>query len=215
MPKYQYNKPLTLINKRPKGEKMTENGYGYYMFPSLVMQYANKALKDRERRLYFAISGQAEKDKKGNPCCWTIKHYCQIANIGSNHYSEVLDSLCEKGFIIHNNFETIEVIYLISETEELSPTGKIISRRDLQNSKNENSMEQKLFSQNKEENYLQNGNVESNFRKDFSQSKANNKEINNNINNLNKDKEVLTSPKGEVGGEKPKRENPIDWGDLL
>ena len=107
MPKFIYNTPLALINKKPKGEQMTENGYGFYMFPSLVFIYACKTLKPTELRLYLAISGQAEKDSLGKPCKWAIKHYCEIANIKSNHYSEVLQGLCEKGFIIHKNFESI------------------------------------------------------------------------------------------------------------
>lgn len=214
MQKFKFNQPLKLINKKPKGEQMTDNGYFFFMYPSLVMQYANKSLKDRERRLYFAISGQAEKDKEGKPCQWAIKHYCQIANIKNNHYAEVLESLCKKGFIIHTNFETLEVLYPISDTEALSSNGKIIQRQFPQNGKSETLIEQKQLSQNQEEKQDQTRNLNSTFGNSYSQIKANNKEINN-INNLNKDKELANSPKGEFA-KPPQKGNPqTNWADLL
>lgn len=218
MPKFIYNTPLALINKKPKGEQMTENGYGFYMFPSLVFAYACKTLKPTELRLYLAISGQAEKDSLGKPCKWAIKHYCEIANIKSNHYSEVLQGLCEKGFIIHNNFESIEVLYPISETEYLSQNGTIKkgsffpnkeSASNQANSsigKSANQAEWQTFSQNEEEIKTEKGNYNSNFSNDNSQIKANNKEINNFINN-NKDKEgSKPSQKWEGLGEKEKKQ---------
>lgn len=200
MTKFIYNTPLTLINKKPKGEQMTGNGYAFYMFPSLVFTYACKALKPTELKLYFAISAQAEKDSLGKPCKWAIKHYCEIANIKSNHYSEYLQGLCEKGFIIHKNFESIEVLYPISENEYIKPNGKIEKVSYSQNGKSANRQdnssigksanqaEEKIFSQNEEEIKTKMGTLNSNFGNDNSQLKANNKEINNLINN-NKDKE--------------------------
>ena len=121
----RFNEPLRLINLKPTGEQMKENDYGFHMFPIPVIEYANKVLTDRERRLYFAIAGQAGQDKNGKDYTWAISHYCAIANIKSNHYSEVLEGLCKKGFIIHKNFESIEVLYPISEEEYIAPNGKV------------------------------------------------------------------------------------------
>lgn len=120
-----FNKQLRLINLKPTGEQMIENDYAFYMFPIPVMVYANKVLTDRERRLYFAIAGQSGENKNGKPCHWAISHFCAIAHIKSNHYSEVLEGLCKKGFIIHKNFESIKVLYPISEEEYIAPNGEI------------------------------------------------------------------------------------------
>lgn len=219
MPKFIYNTPLALINKKPKGEQMTENGYGFYMFPSLVFIYACRALNLRELKLYLAISGQAEKDSLGKPCKWAVKHYCEIANIKSNHYSEVLQGLCEKGFIIHNNFESIEVLYPISENEYLSQNGTIkkgsyfpnkeSASRQANSSigKSANQAKGQVFPQNEEEIKSEKGNFNTNFRNNNSQIKANNKEINNLINNSNKDKEgSKPSQKWEGLEEKEKKQ---------
>ena len=54
MAENNFNKPLLLINKKPNGEQMVMNGYGFYMIPDLVIKYANRVLTDRERRLYYA-----------------------------------------------------------------------------------------------------------------------------------------------------------------
>ena len=120
-----FHKQLRLINSKPNAEQMKENGYAFYMFPIPVMVYANEVLTDRERRLYFAIAGQAGENKNGKPYYWSISHFCAIAHIKSNHYSEVLEGLCKKGFIIHKNFEEIKVLYPISEEEYIAPNGKI------------------------------------------------------------------------------------------
>lgn len=208
---------------------MLDNNYGFYMYPSLVIAYASKTLSKRELCLYLAISGQAERDKLGNPCKWAIKHYCEIANIKANHYAEVLESLCKKGFIIHNNFESIEVLYPISENEVISSNGKIESKVDslnkqiienVQDSKNGKSAscnEQNSILQNGEEESYQSGNYIFNFGNNFSLNKANNKEINNIKNNMNKNKDRVNSPKGELtGAEKSiKEESKIDWGEYL
>ncbi len=124
-----FNKSLLLINKKPSGTQMVINGYYFYMIPDLVMKYANRALTDRERRLYYAICGQAEKDKNGKPYYWAISHYCDIANIQSNHYSEVLSGLVKKGFIVHDKFKSIEVLYPIGENEYINEEGEIISKQ--------------------------------------------------------------------------------------
>lgn len=189
-----FNKPLRLINKKPIGNQMINNGYAFYMFPDLVVMYANKVLKDTERRLYFAISGQSEKDKAGKPCFWAIKHYCEIANIKSNHYSEYLQGLHNKGFIVHNNFESIEVLYPISENEIISSNGQIVKRQDskignnaqeefeiakVQDSPNGKSassnLQESILVQNEEK--TQKGNQEGNLGNNDSSNCANNREI--------------------------------------
>lgn len=229
MGKFMYNTPLKLINKKPKGEQMIENGYAFYQYPAPVIKYANEVLKKRELNLYLAISGQAEKDKLGNPCKWAIKHYCEIANIKANHYAEVLESLCKKGFIIHNNFESIEVLYPISENEVISSNGKIESKvdslnkqiienvQDSRNGKSASCNEQDSILQNEEEESCQSGNNAFNFGNSFSLNKANNKEINNIKKNMNKNKDRVNSPKGELtGAEKNiKEESKTDWGEYL
>lgn len=218
MGKFMYNTPLKLINKKPKGEQMTSNNYIFYMYPSLVIAYASKTLSKRELCLYLAISGQAEKDKLGNPCKWAIKHYCEIANIKANHYAEVLESLCKKGFIIHNNFESIEVLYPISENEVISSNGKIESKvdslskqiienvQDSINGKSASCNEQDSILQNEEEESCQSGNNAFNFGNSFSLNKANNKEINNSNNNIYREKENGSSHKWE----EPKKVS-VDW----
>lgn len=237
MPRFRFNNPLILINKKPKGDHMTANGYGFYMYPSLVLEYACKTLKPTELRLYLAISGQAERDSSGGQCRWSIKHYCNIANIKSNHYAEVLQGLCEKGFIVHKDFESIEVLYPISKNEYLAPNGQITKMGiEIQENKifpkwksaakqekysqigiNASNSKEKTSSQNKEELKTKKGNSDSNFSKNDSQSKANNKEINNNlINNNNKDKEgSKTSHKWEVLGNEDKSREDISIYDLL
>ena len=217
MSKYKFNEPLKLINKKPKGEEMIENGYGFYMYPSLVMSYINdnKVLTDRERRLYLAISGQAEKDRNGKPCHWAIKHYCEIANIGNNHYSEVLDSLCKKGFVKHTNFQTIEVLYPISETEAISPNGKIVKRESSQNGKSANNNQAKIFSPKKEDEQTQNGNNYFYFGNNYSQVKANNKEINKFTNNIYKEQEKESSQDWEDFGEEKKQSKGAKSKDLI
>jgi len=167
-----FNRPLMLINKKPNGTQMIDNGYAFYMYPSLVMEYANKVLTDRERRLYFAISGQAEKDKNGKPYYWAISHYCKIANIKSNHYAEILQGLCQKGFLIHNIFDSIEVLYPISENEILTQNGEIIKVHDSQNGK---SASQNALKNGEEES--QKGNQDSRFGNKDSLNCANNREI--------------------------------------
>lgn len=224
MANLKFNEPLKLINKKPKGEQMIDNNYGFYMYPSLVIAYASKTLTKRELCLYLAISGQAEKDKLGKPCKWAIKHYCEIANIKANHYAEVLESLCKKGFIIHNNFESIEVLYPISENEFISQNGEIKNKvdsfknvQDSKNGKSANCNEQDSILQNEEEESYQNGNNDFDFGNNFSLNKANNKEIYNIINNMNINKDRVNSPKGELTGAKKsiKEESKTNWGEYL
>lgn len=215
MAKNIFNNPLQLINKKPNGTQMIANGYGFYMYPSLVVEYANKVLTDRERRLYFAISGQAGKDIAGKPYKWTLKHYCQIANIKSNHYSEVLQSLCKKGFIIHKNFESIEVLFPISESECISASGKIKSRQDSLNGKNKSCNEQKLFPPKKEENEIENRKIDYNFGNEYSQGYANNKEINNLKKNIKKEEEKKSSQDWEDFGAKKIDFSKIKLQDLI
>ena len=215
MAKDNFNKALQLINKKPTGTQMTNNGYGFYMFPCLVMQYANEVLTDRERRLYFAISGQAGQDLTGKPYFWAMSHYCKIANIKSNHYAEVLRGLCKKGFIIHNDFESIEVLYPIGENQYISSNGKIKEMQSSQCGKNTDCIEQKNLSPNQEYSQFQNGKTDFNFGNTYSQGYANNKEINNLKNNINKDKELNPSQEWEGFGEAEKTGKMLSFKDLI
>lgn len=174
-----FNQPLELINNKPNGTQMKDNGYGFYMFPSLVVEYANKVLTDRERRLYFAISGQAGKDSKGKPYKWALKHYCDIAHIKSNHYSEVLRSLCEKGFIIHTNFKSLQVLYPISQDEYISSNGKIQKRHNSQIGNTPKQQPTNNFSPKLEDDSNKILDTDSIFGNSFSLPYAYNKEINN------------------------------------
>lgn len=201
-----YNLPLEFTNKKPKG-------IPFYMYPAEVIKYACKNLTGRELKLYLAISGQAWKDNLNKPYHWTLKHFCEVANIKTNHYQEILQELCKKGFIIHEKFEAIKVLYPIGENEYLAENGDIKTKQEIfkennseitienepnsSNGKSANNSMQDLILLKKEESNIKNGNNISNFGNNFSQSKANNKEINNSINNKNNYKEVSNSHKWE------------------
>ncbi len=169
-----YNKPLLLINKKPNGSQMVMNGYYFYMIPDVVMKYANRALTERERRLYYAICGQAEKDKNGKPYCWAISHYCDIANIQSNHYSEVLSGLVKKGFIVHDKFKSIEVLYPIGENEYINENGEITSKQ-LEGALPNLGMSKSIPNLGKVDSVF--GNRAHQIGNEYSQSSANNREI--------------------------------------
>jgi len=170
----KFNLPLVLINKKPSGTQMVMNGYGFYMIPDLVMQYANRVLTDRERRLYYAICGQAEKDKNGKPYCWAISHYCDIANIKSNHYAEILSGLVKKGFIVHDKFKSIEVLYPIGENEYINENGEIVSKQ-LEGALPNLGMSKSITKLGKVDSDF--GNRAHQIGNEYSQSSANNREI--------------------------------------
>ena len=106
-----YNKALTLINNKPTITQMVEQGYQAYVYPQPTIDYACKVLKARELKLYLQICGQA------NNFNGAMKFYSEKANIKSNHYSEILESLEKKGFIKHTKFESIEVLFPREEVE--------------------------------------------------------------------------------------------------
>ncbi len=188
-----FNNPLLLINKKPNGNQMISNGYGFFMIPTLVMEYANKTLKDTERRLYYAISGQADKDKNGKQFYWAISHYCKIANIKSNHYSEVLQGLVKKGFIIHNKFESIEVLYPISEFEFIKENGQIENTNKLSEQFSQVGNEQQIISSQISKEDSQKSNCADKLGNQDSSNCANNREI-----NINKEeRESLSSEEKE------------------
>lgn len=197
-----FNNPLELINKKPNGSQMANNGYGFYMYPTYVMEYANVVLTDRERRLYYAISGQAERDSKGKKCKWTLQHYCQIANIKSNHYSEVLEGLCKKGFIEHIKFESIKVLYPIGGDVYIEPNGELVEKHSDLEEEEEN--EQNSNFPNEENESSKTINIDYCFGNKFSQGYANNKEIDNN--KLNKEEEKLIYPNVEAEMERQETE---------
>lgn len=202
MSKDNFNAPLKLINKKPKN-------IPFYMYPSEVIKYACEKLTGRELKLYLAISGQAGIDNLGKPYHWTLKHYCQIANIKTNHYQSILQGLCDKGFIIHNKFESIEVLYPIGENEYLTKNGEIETRQNSSNGKSASNYVQDYTLLKEEEEEQKKGIKFANLGNNFSQSYANNKEINN-INNLNNHKEGKNSPKGEFL-EKPQKTSLSDY----
>lgn len=200
MPINYFNNALRLINNKPSITQMRNNGYYAYTYPQPVIDYACKVLNARELKLYLQIGGQA------NGFNGAMKFYSDKANIRSNHYSEILDNLEKKGFIKHTLFESIEVVYLISESEYISENGEIKkitvdSTKKLISQKGNNASynEQKSFSQKKEEKQLQNENTESTSGNNDSQIKGYNKEINNLTDNnyIERDWETSFSPKGE------------------
>lgn len=169
-----FNRPLSLINKKPNGTQMLINGYYFYMIPDVVMKYANRVLTERERRLYYAICGQAERDRNGKPCCWAISHYCEIANIKSNHYADVLSGLVKKGFIVHDKFKSIEVLYPIGENEYINERGEIISKQ-LEGALPNLGMSKSIPNLGKVDSDF--GNRADQLGNEYSQSSANNREI--------------------------------------
>jgi len=106
-----YNSALKLINPKPTITQMKEQGYQAYVYPQPTIDYACKVLKARELKLYLQISGQA------NNFNGAMKFYSEKANIKSNHYSEILESLEKKGFIKHTKYESIEVLFPREEAE--------------------------------------------------------------------------------------------------
>lgn len=106
-----YNKALKLINPKLAITQMKEQGYQAYVYPQPTIDYACKVLNARELKLYLQISGQA------NNFNGAMKFYSVKANIKSNHYSEILESLEKKGFIKHIKYESIEVLFPRDEAE--------------------------------------------------------------------------------------------------
>lgn len=106
-----YNKALKLINNKPSITQMVEQGYQAYVYPQPTIDYACEVLNARELKLYLQISGQA------NGFNGAMQFYSEKANIKSNHYSEVLESLVKKGFINHKNYESIEVLFPTESAE--------------------------------------------------------------------------------------------------
>lgn len=106
-----YNNALKLINPKPNITQMTEQGYQAYVYPQPTIDYACKELNARELKLYLQICGQK------NNFNGSMKFYSQKANIKSNHYSEILESLEKKGFIKHTKYESIEVLFPREEAE--------------------------------------------------------------------------------------------------
>lgn len=106
-----YNSALKLINPKPAITQMREQGYQAYVYPQPTIDYACKELNARELKLYLQISGQA------NNFNGAMKFYSEKANIKSNHYSEILESLEKKGFIKHIKYESIEVLFPREEAE--------------------------------------------------------------------------------------------------
>lgn len=195
-----FNNALRLINNKPSITQMRNNDYYAYTYPQPVIDYACKVLNARELKLYLQIGGQA------NGFNGAMKFYSDKANIRSNHYSEILDNLEKKGFIKHTLFESIEVVYLISESEYISENGEIkkitvdsTKKPTYQKGNNASYNEQKSFLQKKEEKQLQNENTESTSGNNDSQIKGYNKEINNLTDNnyIERDWETSFSPKGE------------------
>lgn len=176
MAQFKFNKPLRLINNRPTGTQMVENSYGFCVCPTPTIQYASKVLTGNEFKLFIAISGQAGKNKENNPMYWAISHYCSLADIDQNHYHKYLDGLCKKGFIIHTDFEALEVVYLVSENEYISPNGKIETLQYShisQNGKNASSSIEKMQFPKMEENF-QNGKENHSFGNENPQKYGNN-----------------------------------------
>ena len=106
-----YNKALKLINLKQTISQMREQGYQAYVYPQPTIDYACKELNARELKLYLQICGQK------NNFNGSMKFYSQKANIKSNHYSEILESLEKKGFIKHTKYESIEVLFPREEAE--------------------------------------------------------------------------------------------------
>ena len=91
-----FSKAIKLINKKLTITQMVENGLQAYVYPNDTIDYACKVLNSRELKLYLQLCGQADNFNGA------MKFYCDKANIKSNHYSEILDSL-EKKYIEEYN----------------------------------------------------------------------------------------------------------------
>ena len=106
-----YNSALKLINPKLTITEMTQQGYQAYVYPQPTIDYACKELNARELKLYLQICGQK------NNFNGSMKFYSQKANIKSNHYSEILESLEKKGFLKHTKYESIEVLFPREEAQ--------------------------------------------------------------------------------------------------
>lgn len=142
MTRNYYTKALKLINNKPTITQMVDQGYQAYAYPQPTIDYACKVLNARELKLYLQISGQA------NGFSGAMKFYSDKANIKSNHYSEILESLVKKGFIKHIKYESIEVLYPTEKVESQnrnqvdSTTANILQKRESTTQKG-NTEEQK------------------------------------------------------------------------
>lgn len=202
-----FNQALKLINKKPTITEMTQNGYFAYVYPQPTIDYACKILNARELKLYLQICGQA------NGFNGAMKFYSVKANIKSNHYSEIMDSLEKKGFIKHIKYESIEVLFPTEETDKKESAenqkgnqkGNIIkSMDDSQSSKNAEN--KGITEMGKiEENF---GKTQDNFGKNDSQSYVYNRETNINIKNLHREEResLLEEERQEIEKEEQKEE---------
>ncbi len=92
-----------------------------------------------------------------------MSFYCKNANIKSNHYSEILESLVKKGFAAHENYKYIKVLY--PTEEEMCEIPQMVNMGE------NNSQNGKTADQNRNNN--------SEISKSDSQSCVNNKYIDN------------------------------------
>jgi len=139
-----FSKAIKLINKKLTITQMVENGLQAYVYPNDTIDYACKVLNSRELKLYLQLCGQADNFNGA------MKFYCDKANIKSNHYSEILDSLEKKGFINHIKYESIEILFPTESAEvqkgnhakEKNFT-KIITIEELENNQKRNEENEK------------------------------------------------------------------------
>ena len=177
-----FNKALKLINNKPTISEMVQSGYLAYVYPQPTIDYACKVLTGRELKLYLQICGQA------NGFNGAIKFYSDKANIGSNHYSQIIDSLEKKGFIKHIKYESIEVLFPTEENNinESAEPQKGNPKRIIDNSIIDSQSGKKQ--ENKEITKMGNieeklGKQQSSFGNGDSQNKGYNREININKEN--------------------------------
>ena len=177
-----FNKALKLINNKPTISEMVQSGYLAYVYPQPTIDYACKVLTGRELKLYLQICGQA------NGFNGAIKFYSDKANIGSNHYSQIIDSLEKKGFIKHIKYESIEVLFPTEENninESAEPQKgnqkRIIDNSIIDSQSGKNQENKEITKMGNIEEKL--GKQQSSFGNGDSQNKGYNREININKEN--------------------------------
>lgn len=103
-----YRKAVELINDKPKEGQ-------FYLLPEESLLYAFDALSKPALRMWIVYAGQANGFKP------SMELICQKSKIGSNNYAKYRAELIKKNFLIVDAYESITVLYPISDDKDSLP----------------------------------------------------------------------------------------------